>query len=380
MRTDNIDAPLVSIIVTAYNVLNYIEECITSLLNQSYTNMEIIIVDDGSTDGTGLFCDRFQEERVIVIHKSNGGLVSARKSGLSIVRGTYVGFVDGDDYVGPDFVANLVTAVSKNNNDFVHANYTEVRGDNLSINEGGFAGEFVFSDNKSRVCFLKEYVFSTKSSKWITNSIWSKLFRRDFIQACYNLVPDRQTYGEDLVCLIYCLMKCDSLTVIENSDYRYRIRETSMSHLENEKFFYKELELCNTISNLDIVVGNKELKEIVYDFVRNKMKIMWNKTATYYYPEEDNLRSKSVVIYGAGRVGKDYFNQLESICNNLYFVDKDYINKEGEVYSLEKLDEPFYDYILIAIDNREVAYEVKEQLLQRKVDNEKIIWMSPRKR
>lgn len=380
MKTGINNAPLVSIIVPAYNVLEYIEECITSLLNQSYTNIEIIIVDDGSTDGTGLFCDGFQDKRVKVIHKTNGGLVSARKSGLSIAIGTYVGFVDGDDYVGPDFVANLVTAIVKNNSDFVHANFSEIRGNNISIHTGGFTGRFALDDNDIRVGFLKEYVFSTMSSKWITNSIWSKLFKREFIQNCYDLVPNWQSYGEDLVCLIYCLMKCDSLTVIENSDYRYRIRGTSMSHLENEKLFYKELELCNTITNLDIVAENKLLKETVYSFVRDKIKIIWDKTATYYYPEEDKLRNKNIVIYGAGRVGKDYFNQLERICDYLCFVDKDYKNKECEVYSLEKLSEPFYDYILIAIDNKEVAYEVKQQLIQRNIDSEKIIWMSPRKR
>lgn len=380
MKADKNNSPLVSIIVPAYNVSDYIEECINSLLYQSYANIEIIIVDDGSTDGTGQACNRFEGERVKIIHKSNGGLVSARKSGLSVAKGEYVGFVDGDDYVGPDFVTNLVTAIVKNNADFVHANFCEVRGDNLSINAGGFAGEFVFKDNNCRVDFLKEYVFSVAAGKWITNSIWSKLYRKEFIQECYNLVPDWQNYGEDLLCLIYCLMKCNSLNVIEDCDYRYRIRETSMSHLEKEHLFNKELEMCNTITKLDIVTDNETLQEIVYDFVRNKMKIMWDKTATYYYPDEEKLRNKNIVLYGAGRVGIDYFTQLKKICKDLFFMDKDYKNKETEVYSIEKLNELSYDYILIAIDNKGVADEVKQQLIQRNVNNEKIIWMSPMKR
>lgn len=374
------EMPLVSIIVPAYNVIDYIEECVTSLLNQSYRNIEIIIIDDGSVDGTSLVCDRFTDDRLKVVHKSNGGLVAARKSGLSIASGTYVCFVDGDDYVSPDFVKNLMAAVQKNGADLVHANFCEVRENKLRVCDGGFNGEFVFDDDSSRVNFLEEYVFSVVSNKWITNSIWSKLFKRQFIQKCYEMVPNRQSYGEDLICLIYCLMKCCSITVIENSDYRYRVRETSMSHLDDKNLFYKELELCNTIKNLKIIDENEKLKEHVYDFLRNRIKILWDKTARYYYPEEEKIRDKNVVIYGAGRVGKDYFIYLKEICSHLYLVDKDYENIEGEVYSIEKLNELFFDYILIAIEKKEIADEVKQQLLQRHISDEKIIWMPPEKR
>lgn len=374
------ETPLVSIIVTAYNVVDYIKECITSLLNQTYKNIEVIIVDDGSIDGTGLICDSFRDDKIRVVHKSNGGLVAARKSGLTVAMGAYVGFVDGDDYVAPDFVKNLLTTIVKSNVDFVHANFCEVKGNDISTCEGGFNGEYEFSDSDSRVSFLKEYVFSSDSSKWITSSIWSKLYKKELIKNCYEQVPNNQSYGEDLVCLIYCLMRCSSLAVIERNDYRYRIRETSMSHLSNRSLFYKELELCNTIENLDIVDGNEKLKECIYDFVRNKIKMIWNKTATYYYPDEEKLRNKNVVIYGAGRVGKDYFCHLKGICRLIYIVDKDYDNKEGEVYSIDKLSELIYDYILIAIEKKEIANEVKKQLHQRNVCDEKVIWVLPEKR
>ena len=170
------------------------------------------------------------------------------------------------------------------------------------------------------------------------------------------------------------------MTVIENSDYRYRIREISMSHIDNKKLFLKELELCNTIMNLDITDEKDKLKECIYDFVRNKIKMVWDKTATYYYCEEEKLRDKSVVIYGAGRVGKDYFNHLKEICSNIVLVDKDYENNEGEVYSLDALSDFFYDYILIAIEKKEIVDEVKKQLVQRNVGSEKIIWLPPEKR
>lgn len=95
---------LISIIVPVYNVESYLEQCIDSILAQSYKNLEIILVDDGSTDRSGDICDRYAEKdsRIHVVHKANGGLSSARNAGLKICHGDYLGFVDSDDYIDPD--------------------------------------------------------------------------------------------------------------------------------------------------------------------------------------------------------------------------------------------------------------------------------------
>ena len=99
----------ISIIVPVYNIEKYISECIESIINQTYKNLQIILVDDGSTDKSGIICDEYarKDTRINVIHQKNGGLVSARKSGLRNVEGEFVGFVDGDDYIEPDMYENL---------------------------------------------------------------------------------------------------------------------------------------------------------------------------------------------------------------------------------------------------------------------------------
>lgn len=112
---------LISVIIPVYNVENYLRECIDSVLSQTYEIFEIILVDDGSTDGSGRICDEYAEKynKVTVIHKENGGLSDARNKGLSLANGEYVYFLDSDDYIVPQSFEELVSVIKADNSDFV---------------------------------------------------------------------------------------------------------------------------------------------------------------------------------------------------------------------------------------------------------------------
>ena len=105
----------VSIIVPIYNIRQYLDKCLSSIITQSYQNLEIILVDDGSTDESGTICDKYAacDKRIKVIHKRNGGLVSARKEGIKAAAGIYIGFVDGDDYIEPEMYEMLVRSIEE---------------------------------------------------------------------------------------------------------------------------------------------------------------------------------------------------------------------------------------------------------------------------
>ena len=113
--------PLVSIIVPVYNVENYLKECIDSILMQTYKNIEVILINDGSSDSSGKLCDEYKEKdiRIKVVHKTNGGLSDARNLGLDICKGEYISFVDSDDYVSPIFVEIYMQAMQEGNCDIV---------------------------------------------------------------------------------------------------------------------------------------------------------------------------------------------------------------------------------------------------------------------
>ena len=106
---------LISIIVPVYNVEKYVEKCINSIINQTYKNLQIILVDDGSKDNSGKICDEFKlkDNRIEVIHKNNGGLSDARNAGLKLAKGDYIGFVDSDDYIEADMYETLYNLIKK---------------------------------------------------------------------------------------------------------------------------------------------------------------------------------------------------------------------------------------------------------------------------
>ncbi|MBO6016232.1 MAG: glycosyltransferase family 2 protein [Lachnospiraceae bacterium] len=125
--------PLISVIVPIYNVEAYLERCVKSIQSQTYSNLEILLVDDGSPDGCGLLCDSLAEKdsRIRVIHKQNGGLSDARNAGLDKALGEYIAFVDSDDYIAPSFVRNLYEQLIATGSDVALCSYVTVTGEAL---------------------------------------------------------------------------------------------------------------------------------------------------------------------------------------------------------------------------------------------------------
>ena len=130
--------PLISVIVPVYNIEHYIARCVQSIINQDYPNLEVILIDDGSTDLSGKICDDFLEKdtRVKVIHKINGGLSSARNTGLDVALGKYISFIDGDDWVQKDFYSTLLTKIRDNDADIISCNSNSVNDDEALLKLG----------------------------------------------------------------------------------------------------------------------------------------------------------------------------------------------------------------------------------------------------
>ena len=124
--------PIISIIVPVYNVESYLERCIESILNQSFKEFELILVNDGSTDSCKDICNEYKtkDKRIKVIHKENGGLSSARNAGLDIARGKYIGFVDSDDFINKDMYKTLFNTIQDNNSDMIICDYYKVNEEN----------------------------------------------------------------------------------------------------------------------------------------------------------------------------------------------------------------------------------------------------------
>lgn len=168
---------LISIIVPVYNMEQYLDRCVASILHQTYTDLEIILVDDGSSDSSPSMCDEYarQDSRIKVIHKRNGGLSDARNAGLSVATGSYIGYVDSDDWIEPNMYERMYKACIQNDAQIAVCKYKAVFKDR-TIDKG--SDETVVL---SREELLNIYIFEHKKYV-IYNSVWSKLFKRELVE------------------------------------------------------------------------------------------------------------------------------------------------------------------------------------------------------
>lgn len=215
--------PLFSIIVPIYNVQKYINKCVESILNQTHKDLEIILVDDGSPDGCPQICDEYarQDSRVKVIHKDNGGLINARKSGLEAANGAYIGFVDGDDWIEPEMYALFADRIKKYSPDMVLSDFYYDYGNKLINSEQLFEQEFYNKqDLKSKM--YPKMLFSGIYYKFGVNPCcWSKVYKKELIEKNLPQVNGRIKMGEDAAFTYPCLLDAQSVATIKTPCYHY---------------------------------------------------------------------------------------------------------------------------------------------------------------
>lgn len=222
---------LVSIIVPIYNVEKYIKECIDSIINQTYKNLEIILVDDGSPDSCPKICDEYskKDKRIKVIHKENGGLSSARNAGLDVAKGEYVSFIDSDDIVDEKFIETLYNLCIENNCDISECNFQR------------FEKDIVKSSNNCEIKVQTNHEMQERLyiPKYFARGIvvWNKLYKK------YLYDDVRFPIGklnEDEFTTYKVLYKCEtSICVTEEELYYYRVNENSIM---GKKFTAKRLD------------------------------------------------------------------------------------------------------------------------------------------
>lgn len=225
------EMPLVSIIVPIYNVKDYLITCIDSILSQSYSNIEVILVDDGSTDGSAVICDNYAKinKNIKVIHKKNGGLVSARKKGLQEADGDYIQFVDGDDWIHPQMTEKLIFEMLSSNVDLVTCGVYKVN-DKKTIVKVYFE-EGVYNRTQMEKIIFPQMIFS---GEYFESGIYpflvNKLFRKQILLPYCKKVPDDITIGEDAACVYPLILSLNSISIIEEPFYYYRQNNNSMTH------------------------------------------------------------------------------------------------------------------------------------------------------
>ena len=386
------DQVLISIVVPIYNMQEYAERCIDSIINQSYTNLEIILVDDGSEDGSSAICDRYgmQDKRIKVIHKKNGGVVSARKAGISAAHGMYVVYVDGDDWIEKDRVHNVVKYILPEEPDMIYMSgyiqeymgaHTEVRDE---IIDGVYCGEQIRQE-----LFLKIIDIKKCFKLNIRGGLWMWAIKREILQCAQILVDDRISMAEDQICVCLCLLKARLVRIIHESGYYYVQRPTSASYsVANDeknrlKIWYQQLKHHLDLSN----VSDEVMRVFVFLTVRLIMmsdySLLLKNDKEYLFPYIRVKKNSKIVIYGLGKLGYHLVYALKESEDYkiVGLIDKNmkrFSVMDLEVNDASSLKMMEYDYVVIAILDEDIAKEASEQLVSLGIEREKIALMDYR--
>lgn len=383
----------ISVIIPVYNTEKYLKRCLDSVVNQTLADIEIICVNDGSTDGCPQILETYaaKDNRVKVIHKENCGLVSARKTGVTAASGEYVGYVDSDDWIETDMYETLYRNACGSNADlvscgyFLEGSYTTVHMD--TVEEGLYAGK--------RMTFLRENTIYRLDRKetGLRASLCNKLFSRELIKRIQFDIPDNLTMAEDKMCLLTYILECGSVMVLNRAYYHYMINAQSMVHVPDTGFLlnvnavYQYLITLYKHPNFTKTMRMQSELYIMELLLKGMNSLMGFETRNLLWFDPywlDKIPGGSkVVLYGAGEAGKKCRQQLLSKADLHYAgcVDFGYDNIQDEVLRVEApevLKAIDYDYIVITIKNPAKAEQIREQLEALPVAPEKILWFEQR--
>lgn len=384
---------IVTVIVPVYNVENYLQQCIDSIIGQSYKYLEIILVDDGSTDGSGKICDEYanQDNRIKVIHKQNGGLVSARKAGLKEATGKYIAFVDSDDWIDTDMYECLMKKIQESDADILATGFYKECAESTSIAYDGMEEGCYFRDSGilSRQLFFKDGI----SKISVSSNMVTKLFKADIVKEYYMKIDDRISYGEDAACIYSCVPFVKGVQIWHKAFYHYRFREDSIVHNKNEKILqqvgllYEHLISCFR-THEEFGELRKQLSAFITLNVFRSLNYFMDidedvKIPLYMIPQAVYKYGKRIVLYGAGMVGQAYERQLKLSSEGelVLWVDKmahHYREKGKEVNDIDDISLCEYDVILLAVADNDMVSVIKKDLVSRGVKEEKIYWELPK--
>lgn len=378
---------LLSIIVPIYNAEQYLIQCIESIINQTYDNLQIIFVDDGSTDSSLEICNFYaqKDKRIVIVQKENGGVVSARKSGVKAANGKMIGFVDADDWIEPDYFENMMAIFMETNADIVAGgHFHDIGESSVKVLNHVSVGL-----HETRA-ILDQLIYSGEFYEYgITPQLYTKIIRSDILKATQESVDERIQCGEDAAVTYPSVLKAKRLYVTDFCGYHYVQHQGSMTKTENRE---ESVLIQVLIKFLEESIGNLVSDIVLRDGLREQLRIYNNYMLSLreigifdkklLLPFGGISYGSKVVIYGAGVLGQKIYQYLlkskqieivEWVDQNFsYYREKGLdVNEPGRISLLT------YDYILIANISHGVFVKIKKYLTEElEVEDKKIRWFS----
>lgn len=275
----------ISIIIPVYNVKNYINNCLKSLINQTYKDIEVILVDDGSTDGTEFICDEYCKKYNFfkVIHKTNEGVSSARNEGLEYATGEYIIFIDSDDIVSPHLCEKIISIVVEEKPDIIQYDFCKFIDQNEMVQSN--------KKEKNKVNYIigcneiyKSYFIDEK----IKRELWAKAYKKELLK---NLKFPEDRLAEDLATMYIILSKCNKIICINDHLYYYRVRNNSIMGSGSIKLYYDAMLAHYEI--FEFIKNNQKYFKIAYtNYFNNLMKLYAKNVVERHDYETKNIKKR----------------------------------------------------------------------------------------
>lgn len=377
---------LVSVVVPVYKIEDYLKKCIDGLIEQTYTNIEIILVDDGSPDNCGKICDDYalKDKRIRAIHQQNRGPVNARKVGGEIATGDFLMYVDGDDFLDECYIEDMMQYAR----DDIDIIWDLVFKKNFSGDEilSGYKkyskNELVSNDVQH---FLLEHV---KGGHGFQNEIsfvlWAKIFRRSFIQEIQVSVCDDISYEDDFACLIRCVQKTSNIKFVIVGGYSYVQRSNSLSReidsigkknnimLEDTLAYFKQCRIADK-RIIDLI----KTQYIISQIQHGGIELFQSERYDFLFPFPKIKKTSKCIVYGIGKFGVSVLTYMKK-SNEYVLVGCMDSRNLGRLYegvpvlsfsSLRNID---YDYIMVGAVKQEFIDEIISALSTHGIQKEKI--------
>lgn len=369
------DEMLISVIVPIYNAEKYLKICIDSIINQSYYNIQIILVDDGSEDNCPAICDEYAQldTRIIVIHKKNQGLVLARKSGLQIATGEYITFVDADDYIDMDTYEKIVNNINYDMPDIIAYDLIEEYSDRTVKKENQFSAGLYKEEQLKEKIYPKMLSTGVFFEYGILPNLVCKFIRNDFAKKAGIEVNGEVRFGEDADATFQYMAKAQSVQIIHYAPYHYCKREGTMvqASVKKECIKYLQSDLEKTFFEAGIY---ETMKNQLADYI-NFVTLLKNPQAVLEHTEI--FTNTKVALYGAGGFGqavlKQYSDSISLVADSNYIK---FNNISSPVISPEELvsRQSEFDKVFITILNINLCEKIRDSLLAMGLKKEVIFY------
>ena len=396
---------LLSVVIPVYNMEKYIERCLLSVLNQTYKNLEIIVVDDGSTDNSAVICSKILQGegtgRIRFIQNDHAGVVTTRNTGIKCADGELITFVDADDYLDVDYLEKMMAQIG--DCDIICSGYTWIRNDRIitdaAMDRGQGRKEIVSVGIRAGVYEGLEYMkilwrYMLNQSfpiKFNHMFLWGNIYKTNILQHVCDGVDCHIFRGEDAVLLYLYMVKCEKVKIVDEYGYYYDYKDSELRY-PWEKLVYNNEAIYDSCKKVFQEHPQKVLLlEGLEENYLERTKLMLQRRISqksggnrFYYPYFGRLKGQRVILYGAGNVGKCYYRHIteDAECVFVAWVDKNakhlWEKELLPVREIECLQEYEYDIVIIAVYDERTYESVREELILQGISENKLMWNATR--